>query len=102
MRYFRRYWNESRGDAHDAWGCSWWTFETDDAGGVTRQVVVYERGPTLRYDDGRPDDESGGLSERPLDLDDFAEFEVPRAEFERVWGSDAHEWSGADGDAPAS
>jgi hypothetical protein len=85
MRYFKRYWDEPRGDAHDAWGCSWWYFEADDAGGVTRQVEVYDHGPTLRYDECRFGDEFGGLADQPLDLDAFADFEITRDEFERVW-----------------
>jgi hypothetical protein len=32
MRYFKQHWGESRGDAHNAWGCSLWYFETDGAG----------------------------------------------------------------------
>jgi hypothetical protein len=86
MRYFKRYWDESRGDAHDAWGGSWWYFEADGGGAVSRQVEVYDRGPTLRYAWGRPGDEFGGLSDQPLDLAEFAGFEIPRPEFERVWG----------------
>jgi hypothetical protein len=39
MRYFKRHWGESRGDAHNAWGCSLWYFETDGAGVVTRQQI---------------------------------------------------------------
>lgn len=87
MRYFKRYWDEPRGDTHNAWGCSWWYFETDDTGIVSRQVEVYESGPTLRYDTRRLNDEFGGLTDQPLDLGEFASFEVQREEFERVWAS---------------
>ena len=54
--------------------------------GRVAQVEVYDRGPTLRYDWGRRGDEFGGLSDQPLDLAEFAGFEIPRPEFERVWG----------------
>jgi len=87
MRYFKRYWDERRGDSHDAWGCSWWYFETDDAGVVTRQVEVYDRGPTLRYDERHLNDEFGGLSDQPLDLGVFAGPEIAQEEFEQVWGT---------------
>jgi hypothetical protein len=87
MRYFKRYWDEPRGDANDAWGCSWWYFEADDAGVVSRQVEVYDHGPTLRYDESRLNDQFGGLSDQPLDLGEFAGFEIPCEEFERVWGT---------------
>jgi cation diffusion facilitator CzcD-associated flavoprotein CzcO len=87
MRYFKRYWDESRGDAHDAWGGSWWYFETSGDGVVTRQVEVYDHGPTLRYDKHRLHDEFGRLSDKPLELGEFAGFEIAREEFERVWGN---------------
>ncbi|WP_460666457.1 hypothetical protein [Kribbella swartbergensis] len=45
--YFRRSWHETRGDDHDDWGTSEWYFEIDDAGWVSRQVEIYENGPTL-------------------------------------------------------
>ena len=87
MRYFKRYWNEPRTSDYDAWGCSWWYFEADDAGLVSRQVEAYDNGPTLRYHEGFLNDEFGGLTDQPLDLGEFAGFEIPRPEFERVWGT---------------
>lgn len=86
MRYFKRYWDESRGDEHDAWGCAWWYFETDDTGVVVRQIEIYDAGPTLRYHDCRLDDEFGMLSDQPLDFSEFARFEITQDEFTRVWG----------------
>ena len=87
MRYFKRYWDEPRGDANDAWGCSGWYFEADDAGVVSRQIEVYDRGPTLRSDERRPTDEFGMLSDQPLDLGEFAGSRIQREEFEQVWGT---------------
>ena len=87
MRYFKRYWDEPRAGGYDAWGCSWWYFEADDAGIVSRQVEVYDRGPTLRYHEGRLDDEFGGLTDQPLDFGEFAAFEVGAAEFEQAWAA---------------
>ena len=85
MRYFRRRWNENRGDAHEAWGASWWFFETDDLGNVRRQVEQYDLGPTLRYDSHRQSDEFGGLSPEPLALAEFEPFASDQAEFECAW-----------------
>ena len=88
MRYFKRYWEEPRGDACDAcdaWGRSWWYFETDRAGVVLRQLEIYNQGPTLRYSGEHREDSFGGLSERPLDLAEFAQFEVSPEEFEDAW-----------------
>ena len=87
MRYFRRRWSESRGDRHDAWGHSWWYFATDGDGVVRKQVEVYDNGRVLVYDEQRPEDEYGRLSEAPLDLTEFAAFEVDRATFQREAGS---------------
>lgn len=87
MRYFKRYWDEPRGDENNAWGCSWWYFETCTAGVVTRQVEVYESGPTLRYHAHYLNDEFGGLSDKPLDLDEFASFEITQDEFDTIWDS---------------
>ena len=87
MRYFKRYWAELRGDAHNDWGSSHWFFETDDTGVVERQIEVYDSGPTLRYNQSRQEDEYGALSEHPLDLAEFAAFEVSQIEFERAWQS---------------
>ncbi|MEU4604888.1 hypothetical protein AB0F43_18055 [Kribbella sp. NPDC023972] len=84
-RYFRRRWNETRGDDHDDWGTSEWCFEVDDDGWVSRQIEVYDSGPTLRYDRAHVADEFGGLSEAPLPLDEFAPHEIPRDAFELAW-----------------
>jgi hypothetical protein len=87
VRYFRRRWNETRGDRHDAWGHSWWHFATDEDGVVRKQVEVYDNGCVLVYDDHHPEDEFGRLSEAPLDLTEFAEFEVDLATFRREAGT---------------
>ena len=53
----------------------------------SRQIEVYANGTVLRYDQGHIEDEHGGLSEAPLDAQDFAPFEITQAEFESVWSS---------------
>ena len=87
MRYFKRYWDESRGDPHDAWGGSWWYFEADPAGVVTRQVEVYDDGPTLRYSVAQPAGPFGMLCDQPLDFAEFAGNEISAPEFESVWAA---------------
>jgi hypothetical protein len=84
-RYYRRPWHETRGDDHDDWGTSEWYFEVGDDGWVSRQVEIYENGPTLRYDEGHIADEYGLLAEKPLPLDDFAPYEISADDFELVW-----------------
>lgn len=85
MRHYKRRWSESRGDAHDGWGASWWHFETDHSGTVLRQVEVYDAGPSLRYDREHETDAFGGLSTEPLAASEHAPFASSAAEFERAW-----------------
>jgi hypothetical protein len=85
MHYFKRLWNESRGDEHDRWGSSTWYLETDDEYWVSRQIEVYADGTVLQYDRQHLDDHYGGLSEKPIDAGDFAPFVITKVEFEDVW-----------------
>ena len=87
MRYFKHYWDESRGDKFDAWGKSWWFFETDEAGNVLRQIEKFESGVILRYDKSNSEDEFGGLAEKPVDADEIGGSKIDRQEFEREWNS---------------
>lgn len=86
-RYFKRRWNESRGDHHDAWGTSLWYLQLDDAGYPERQLEVYESGDTLAYDEALLDDEYGGLGDQPLDLREWHDFEITPQEFEIAWST---------------
>lgn len=45
MRYYRRRWNETRGDAFSSWGGATYYFEVGEDGWPTRQVEVYDAGP---------------------------------------------------------
>lgn len=85
MRYFKRRWDEQRGDHFNDWGLSWWYFETDADGSVVRQIERYDSGAVLRYDQSHLDDDFGKLCEVPLDLDEFAAFEITLEEFEEAW-----------------
>lgn len=53
----------------------------------SRQIEIYANGTVLQYDQRHIEDEYGGLSEAPLDPEDFAPFEITQAEFEGVWSS---------------
>ena len=85
MRYFRRAWDESRGDEYDAWGTSTWYFEVGDDGYPLRQIEVYEHGVVLKYDRSLPDDVFGGLGNQALDLDEFRAFEISAEVFDAAW-----------------
>lgn len=85
VRYYKRPWDEVRGDAYDSWGCSVWFFEVGDDGYPVRQIEQYASGTVLKYDAGHIEDEFGGLGDQPLDGDEFAEFEISKEEFEAAW-----------------
>jgi len=85
MRYFKRHWNEGRGDELDAWGPATYFLEARPNGSVTRQVEVYSDGHVLAYDELLLEDRFGGLADQPLDLDTVAGFEVDQATFEAAW-----------------
>ncbi|HRG99214.1 MAG TPA: hypothetical protein PLR99_23350 [Polyangiaceae bacterium] len=86
-RYFKRFWDEPRGDAYDSCGTSWWYFELDSNGWPSRQLELYADGTLLRYDVGHAEDELGGLGDQPLDLAELAAFEIDAAEFEARWSA---------------
>jgi hypothetical protein len=83
--YVKRYWNELRGGAHDAWGTSWWYFEVDDKGWVLRQIEQYDAGMRLRYGEQNAEDEFGGLSQIPIDLSEPVYSAVSQLDFEALW-----------------
>ena len=85
MKYFKRKWDETRGDEFDNWGTSIWYFETDLSGLPTKQIEVYQNGRALKYDQSKQEDEFGGLGDQVLDLDEFSEFEISQSEFKKVW-----------------
>ncbi|WP_432380615.1 hypothetical protein [Duganella sp. P38] len=83
--YVKRYWNEPRGDEHDAWGVSWWYFEVDDNSGVLRQIEQYDSGMLLCYGKQHVQDEYGGLSDKPIDLSEAGYTTISSQEFEAIW-----------------
>lgn len=85
MNYYKRNWNETRGDQYDSWGKSIWYFETDNNGEVLRQIEAYENGKVLKYDNQNIEDEFGGLADQNLDLTEFVEFSIEKEEFENKW-----------------
>jgi hypothetical protein len=86
-RWFRRRWEEPRGDSFDSWGAATYFFETGEDGRPTRQIEVYDAGPTRRYGPGRTEDEFGHLGCATLDgLEDWRPWGISREEFEAAWG----------------
>jgi hypothetical protein len=88
-RWFKRRWDEPRGDRFDSWGAATYFFEVGDDWWPLRQVEVYDSGPTLRYGPDNNEDEYGQLGITRLDdLEDWSPWAIPSVEFERVWSSD--------------
>jgi hypothetical protein len=85
LRYYRRSWNETRGDDYDSWGRSVWYFEIDEQGVPARQIEQYENGPVLKYDANHREDQYGGLGDQPIDRDDFAAYEITAEAFSAAW-----------------
>jgi hypothetical protein len=89
MRFFKFHWDNTRGDAYDLWGGSWWYFEVDSDGWAVRQIEKYDNdGVTLKYDTSHEEDKFGGLAKIKLKAEDYREFEIKEieeTEFERVW-----------------
>jgi hypothetical protein len=83
VRFFRRRWDEDRGDEHADWGPSWWYFATDDDGIVREQAEVYDNGCVLLYDEAHIEDEFGSLSDVPLDFDELGPFEIDASAYAR-------------------
>jgi hypothetical protein len=88
-RFYRRRWDETRGDEFDDWGCSLWYFETDEEGWPVRQIEVYDSGPVLRYGPEHDYDRYGELGHVSLydSGDDWSTFAIPGSDFEQVWRS---------------
>jgi len=83
--YFKREWNELRGDDNDAWGTSTFYIEVTKDGLPIRQIEVYKNGNRLKYDSNKKFDDYGGLGDQPIDLDEFSEFKVSNEVFEQEW-----------------
>lgn len=75
MPYYRRRWTELRGDQHDDWGEAIYYFWVWNEV-VEEQIEVYDSGVILAYDRCHVEDEFGGLSQVPLDADEWSPFEI--------------------------
>ncbi|MDZ7879657.1 MAG: DUF5071 domain-containing protein [Saprospiraceae bacterium] len=83
--YYKRFWNETRGDMYEAWGTSWWYFETNTEGVILKQLEEYENGIIQCYDLIKPENRFGGLGELPLPLTEFKEYEIFKEDFYDLW-----------------
>jgi hypothetical protein len=69
MRYFKRPWDEPRGDEYDSLGTTTFYFEVGPDLYIWRQIEVYENGSVLKYDRSHLYDAYGQLAEHPVDLE---------------------------------
>jgi hypothetical protein len=87
MHYFKRKWEEDRGDQFASWGCAIYFFETDSNLIPTRQLEAYDNGNRLRYHQRHKHDEYGMLADQGLAAADFAPYAISQTEFEEAWNS---------------
>lgn len=85
-KYYKRKWDENRGDELDSWGTSVWYFEIGEDKYISRQIELYENGNRLKYHSKKTFDDYGRLGTQPLNEDEFKEFEIEKDEFEVEWG----------------
>lgn len=83
MPFYRRRWNESRGDEYDDWGPATYYFWTLD-GVVEQQVEVYDSGVILAYDRYHLEDEFGQLTVEPLNPAEWLAFQIDIADYQRA------------------
>ncbi|NVB81258.1 MAG: hypothetical protein HOV81_22875 [Kofleriaceae bacterium] len=87
-RFFKRAWEEPRGDQYDAWGTCVYYLQVDEQSYPERQLEVYSSGDVLAYDREHWSDEYGGLGDQPLDEDDeWLACTSTAEEFEAAWAS---------------
>jgi hypothetical protein len=87
MIYFKRRWDESRGDEYSAWGGAVYYLEVAPDGTATRQMEVYDSGTVLQYHADHVEDVFGFLTDQTVDLSEFYRFGISREEFESAWTS---------------
>lgn len=85
MFYYKRKWNQSRGDEYDSWGTSTLFINTDESGIPLRQIKIYENGKRLKYDIQKPMDQYGMLGDQKLDVEEIEEYKISREAFETEW-----------------
>ena len=85
MKYFKREWKDTRGDAYDSWGICTYYFETDDSGQPARHIEVYANGNVLKYSKDNLEDEFGTLANNKLYLKQFESFAIEQNDFMEVW-----------------
>jgi hypothetical protein len=84
-KYFKRKWDETRGDEYDSWGTSVWYLEVGDDGYPIKQIELYDNGNRLKYHSNKTFDDYGGLGDQAIDLNEFEKFNISKEDFEQEW-----------------
>ncbi|MBW7674220.1 DUF7677 family protein [Chryseobacterium chendengshani] len=85
-RYFKKFWNETTGDAvTDSWGNSKYYFETDEKLNVLKQIQLFENENILKYDEQNFEDQYGFLTDHPLEIEDYEDSEISEIDFYEIW-----------------
>lgn len=82
MPFYRRRWEEPRGDEYDDWGPAVYYFWVHD-GEIEQQIEVYDSGVMLAYDRHHREDQYGQLSVEPLDEAEWSAFEIDMSTYQR-------------------
>jgi hypothetical protein len=86
--FFKRQWNETTGNPKtDDWGTSFYYFQTDKAGNVLKQMVIYDNGKILKYSNLHTEDAFGGLATQDLDLSDAEYAPLSKNAFFDLWNT---------------
>lgn len=75
MPFYRRRWDETRGDEHDDWGPAVYYFWVHN-GVLEQQLELYDAGILLAYDRYHIEDQYGQMTAEPLPPGEWARFEI--------------------------
>ena len=75
MPFYRRRWDETRGDEHDDWGPAVYYFWVHD-GVLEQQLELYDAGILLAYDRHHTADQYGQMAVESLDPVEWAHHEI--------------------------
>lgn len=81
MPFYRRRWEETRGDEHDDWGPANYYFWVHD-GVLEQQLELYDTGVLLAYDRYLREDQYGQMAREPLDPVEWAQYEIDIVTYE--------------------
>lgn len=82
MPFYRRRWNESRGDVYDGWGGATYYIWVHQ-GVLEQQLELCDSGVLLAYDRYYLEDQYGFMTAERLDPDEWAAYEISIEDYQR-------------------